>query len=123
MPGTKVTKKEKERLMGQIVRVTHKLIRVTSSSGISPKGKQLVHAFWKKQKLPKPKTGWIVGFRNKPSGFIKHSRGDKYCKWIPITGTGYLAVMIVFQPLHNPIPCPLDEVNSPLLYSMRMRGD
>ena len=115
----KLSKQEKEKLMGEIISVTHKLKRTFSYK--EPRDWQSpIGVNWKEEKLPETKRGWIVGFRNKPNGKIYPDTAFKGgSEWIPKAGSGVQAIMVVFSPNHNPIPCPLSGVHSPLIRNIK----
>lgn len=119
----KLLKAEKEKLMGEIVSVTHRLKRTSTYSGPEYSYSVPTYITWKEEKLPKTKRGWIVGFRNRSNGLTyPPDPGERYGEWVPTKGDNIQAIMIAFSPNHNPIPCPLSGVHSPLIQHIKDLG-
>lgn len=100
--------KQKVKYMGQKVAVYFELRKWCESEKLPDKGDQIVSR-WRPEKLDKPRSGWIVGFRSMQEGYVAEGTYD------PEEGTErYLhqigrveAVQVCYWPTVKPVLVPI----------------
>lgn len=120
-----MTKREKLQLMGKIVTVTHVYERSLQLSG------EKLKAIWIKEDLPKPRSGWVCGFRYVFDGERVAGCGSTDYYGDYEYEQGYFAVentipclMVSFWTNTNPVRVPMDcftiggTPEPPTVYSM-----